>query len=78
MANPSVKIVKVLANGKRYLFLSEDKGKVRCKGVVLGYAGASATHGTDKTFLSNRVEVSECDYSEELLMELYDQDKTNV
>jgi hypothetical protein len=66
-----IRLVRVKATGKRFIYLAEDKGKVRCRGEVQSVSGFSAKHGKDRTFLADRVEVlPEVDYTEELLVGL--------
>jgi len=65
-----VRLATVTANGKRFIVISEEKNKVRCRGEVLRVSGASAVHGPDKVFLANRVTVTGVDYDESLLLSL--------
>lgn len=72
MAIIPIKLVKVQANGKRYILLREDlgRGKVYVKGDVLRVSGHSATHGPNRCFLRNRVDILDVDMTEETLQEL--------
>ena len=71
-----IKLAKVKTNGRRFIVISIDKNKVRCKGEVQRVSGYSAVHGPDKTFLDNFVEVIDEEYTEALLNELHRESTT--
>ena len=80
MAIIPIKLVKVRANGKRFILLEEQASepertgssvrKIRCKGEVLRVSGCSAVHGDNKVFMGDRVDIIDAELSEELLKEL--------
>lgn len=65
-----IKLVTVNANGKRYVYISQDRNKVKVHGKVERVAGFDAVYGPDKTFLLDRCTVTDVDLTEELLKEL--------
>jgi len=70
-----LKLVTVKANGRQYMYLNENKGKVHVRGEVLAVGGFSTNHGDAKTFLADRVTIREVDLTKELLAQLLAQSK---
>jgi hypothetical protein len=70
-----IKLVTVKANGRRYMYLNAEKGKVHVRGEVLAVGGYSSNHGAPKTFMIDRVDIKTVDLSTELLAELLAQGK---
>ncbi len=68
-----VRLVRVRANGRRFLFLNEHRDIVECRGEVQCVNGFSAQHGPNRRFKRNRVEILEVDLTENLLQELLEE-----
>lgn len=65
-----IKLVTVIATGKRFIFINDVDGKVHVQGPVLRIAGFDAVHGPVKAFLKPKVKIEECEMSLALLGEL--------
>jgi hypothetical protein len=74
VASVPIRLVRVSANGKRFIFLNEHRDIVQCKGEIVRLSGSSASHGPDKRFKRDRVEIQDLDMTEELMQELCLQD----
>jgi hypothetical protein len=68
-----IKLVLVKKTGKNYLYNGEHRDIVVCKGEVVQVQGLSLTHGPDKKFKREAVEITEVDLTEQLANQLRSQ-----
>jgi len=69
-----IRLVLVKKTGKRYVYNGEHRDVVVCKGEVERVQGFSLTHGPDKKFKRDAVNVLEVDLTEQLAQQLRSQD----
>ncbi len=71
----TVRVATVKATGKRYIvcFLDFQSGKVNCYGELIKSKGLATTHGPNKAFLLDAVEVKDVVKDLTLVQSLFEQ-----